>query len=312
MILTLTLNPAIDRNVTVDKLVFEDRAYILASRESAGGRGLNASYVLNSFGAQTLAITPCGGRNGKHLEEFLLACGFPVELVRIKNEVRVNMTIADRQGLAIKLNELGPAMSAAELARIERAVKARLHGSAWLMVCGSAPPGVPHDFYARLVHLAKLHRVKTLVDADGEALAMALEAKPTVVTPNQQEAERLLGRVLLTRQHFLEAAERIRAMGAESVVLSLGARGAAGAAHAGGPLFEATPPRVDTLCPIGAGDALAAAFVWSMTRKNDFGEALRWGVAAGTASARLPGVSFATLQQTREIYARVEVKRAHG
>ena len=307
MILTLTLNPAIDRNVTVDKLVFEERAYILSTREAPGGRGINASLVISSFGGQTLAIAPCGGRTGKRLEEFLLECDFPVELVRVKNDVRVNMTIADRQGLAIKLNERGPALSSAEVARLERAVKARLPGAAWLMLCGSAPPGVPPELYARLVHLARTHKVRTLVDADGEALEAALDAKPTLVSPNQQEAERLLGRVLLTRAHFQEAAERMRAMGAEGVVLSLGARGALGAA-AGGKLWEATPPRLDALCPIGAGDALAAAFVWSMTRKNDFPEALRWGVAAGTASARLPGVSFASLAQTREIYARIEVK----
>jgi 1-phosphofructokinase family hexose kinase len=309
LILTLTLNPAIDRNVTVDKLVFEDRAYILSTREAAGGRGINASCVIHSYGGDTLAIAPCGGKNGKRLEEFLLHCGFPVELVRVKNDVRVNMTIADRQGLAVKLNEMGPSLSAAELARIERAVKDRLPASQWLMLCGSAPPGVPRDFYARLVRLAKEQNVQALVDTDGEWLDGALEAKPAIVAPNQQEAERLLGRVLLTRTHFLEAAGRIRAMGAEGVVLSLGSRGAIGAAP-DGTLYEATPPRVDALCPIGAGDALAAAFVWSIEKKNDFAEALRWGVAAGTASARLPGVSFASPEQTKEIYQKVEVKRA--
>ena len=307
MILSLTLNPAIDRNVTVDKLVFEDRAYILATVEAAGGRGINASSVVHSFGGDTLAIATCGGRNGKRLEEFLLKSGFPVELVRIKNEIRVNVTIADRQGLAIKLNELGPVISPAEVARVERAVKARLPGSRWLMLCGSIPPGVTTDLYARLVRLARKFNVRTLVDTDGEPLHAALEAKPSVVAPNQQEAERLLGRLLLTRTHCLEAAERLRAMGAESVVLSLGARGAVGAL-ADGALVEVVPPRVDVLSPIGAGDALAAAFVWSMSRDNEFVEALRWGVAAGTASARLPGVSFANLAQTREIYQRVEVR----
>jgi 1-phosphofructokinase family hexose kinase len=307
LILTLTLNPAIDRNVTVDKLVFEDRAYILSTRECAGGRGINASSVISSFGGKTLAIATCGGRNGKRLEEFLLACDFPVELVRIKNEIRVNITVADRQGLAIKLNEIGPAVSSAEVARLERAVQARLPGSQWLMLCGSLAPGVPADIYARLIRLAEKHNVRTLVDTDGEPLQAALEAKPEVVAPNQQETERLLGRVLLTRAHFFEAADRIRTMGAKSVVLSLGSRGAVGAL-AGGQMVEVVPPRIDALCPIGAGDALAAAFAWSMTRKNDFVEALKWGVAAGTASAKLPGVSFASLDQTREVFRKVEVR----
>ena len=128
-----------------------------------------------------------------------------------------------------------------------------------------------------------------------------------MVTPNQHEAERLLGRTLLTRTHYLEAAERIRSMGPEAVVLSLGSRGAVAAFPEG--LVEAVPPRVDAVCPIGAGDALRAAYAWAIQRKSNPVDALRWGVAAGTASARLPGMSFANLAQTQEIYRQVEVKR---
>jgi fructose-1-phosphate kinase PfkB-like protein len=130
-----------------------------------------------------------------------------------------------------------------------------------------------------------------------------------VVTPNEQEAGRLLGRTLLTRAHSLEAVQRIREMGAESVVLSLGSRGAVGSFSNG--LFEALPPRVDAVCPIGAGDALTAAYVWAMRREpEDPAGALRWGVAAGTASACLPGMGFASITQTEEIYRKVEVRRA--
>ena len=178
----------------------------------------------------------------------------------------------------------------------------------WLMVCGSLPPGVPAAFYGKLVAMARKKKVRTLLHADGEALRLGIEERPTVVTPNQQEAERLLGRTLLTRTHYLEAAHRIRSMGPESVVLSLGSRGAVGAFASG--LVEALPPRIDAVCPIGAGDALSAAYTWSMARKPNPTDALRWGVAAGTASARLAGMKFATLEQTREIYEQVEMRRA--
>jgi 1-phosphofructokinase family hexose kinase len=307
MIVTLTVNPAIDRNVTVDRLVFEDRAYILDSRESAGGRGINASSVVHSFGSKTLAIATCGGKTGRRLEELLSGCSFAVELVRIRHEIRVNMTIADRNGLAIKMNEQGPQLSSSELARLERAVRAHLPGADWLMLCGSLPPGVPAEFYGRLIQAAEKAQVQTLLDTDGDALQIAMEARPTVVAPNQQEAERLLGRALLTRAHFHDAAGRMREMGARSVVLSLGARGAV-AALPDGRIIEAVAPRVDALCPIGAGDALAAAFVWSLTRQPDYAEALKWGVAAGTASARLPGVAFADFEQTGSIYRKVELR----
>ena len=209
----------------------------------------------------------------------------------------------------MKLNEKGPELSAAELQRVEKAVKGHLKRAQWLMLCGSLPPGVPADFYARLVHRSNRDGVPVLLDADGEALEAALAEKPTVVTPNQQEAERLLDRALLTRGHFLEAVSHIRAMGARAVVLSLGSRGATAVREGESPV-EVVPPRVDALCPIGAGDALAAAFTWAMAMKGDFVEAVRWGVAAGTASARLPGVSFASLEQTRAVFERVEVRAA--
>jgi 1-phosphofructokinase family hexose kinase len=306
LIITVTINPAIDRNVSADRLVFEDRAYILSRSESAGGRGINASAVLHSFGAETLSIATCGGKSGKRFEELLRGLGFPVELVRIKNEIRTNLTISDKHGLTVKLNELGPAIEQAELDRLEKAVRISMTKATYLMICGSLPPGVPSHFYCRLIEAAKANNVPTLVDTDGEALQHALESNPTVVSPNQQEAERLLNRALITRTHFHEAAERILGMGAQSVVMSLGARGAVGAD--GKKLLEAVPPRIDAVCPIGAGDAMAAAFVWAMNEKKDFADSLRWGVAAGTAAACLPGVRLPSFKETKDMYRRVEVR----
>jgi len=308
LIVTLTLNPAIDRILSVDRLAFEDRAYINSTRESAGGRGINASYVIHSFGAQTLAVLPSGGDSGKRLETYLRGFGYRVAVVPIANEIRTNFTITDRQGLTVNLNEKGPELAEAELTRIERVVRRALAGASWLMICGSLPPGVPVSFYARMIDIARQRKVKTLLRAGGDALREGIEARPTVAAPNQPEAERLLGRMLLTRTHYFEAAERLRSMGPESVIISLGSRGAVGAFPSG--LLEALAPRVDAVSPIGAGDALTAAYVWSMRRKSNAADALRWAVAAGTASARLPGMSFATLPQTREIYRQVEVRRA--
>jgi fructose-1-phosphate kinase PfkB-like protein len=190
-------------------------------------------------------------------------------------------------------------------------VRQTLKGAAWLMLCGSLPPGVPSSFYARLIAMARQKKVKTLLHADGAPLREGIEMGPTVVTSNQQEAERLLGRPLLTRTQYLDAAQQIRAMGAESVVLSLGSRGAV--ASFAGSLVEALAPRIDAVSPIGAGDALSAAYTWASARKNGRPatpeEALRWGVAAGTASARLPGMNFASLAQTQEIHSQVELRR---
>ena len=306
MILTLTVNPAIDRNILADRLVFEDRAYILSRSDSAGGRGINASRVLHSFGAKTLAIVTSGGPNGNKFEKLLAKAGFPVQVVCISHEIRINFAITDRQGLTVKLNELGPPITADELAEIEKAVESRLKSASWLMLCGSIPPDVSTDFYAKLIHMARGHKVKTLLDTDGDALVHGVEAGPTVVMPNQPEAERLLNRALITRQHFMDAVTRIKAMGPSSVLLSLGSRGVV--ALDDHHMLEAIAPRIDALSPIGAGDALAAAYVWAASKKKDFPDCVRWAVAAGTASARLPGMEFATLEQTKETYRSVEAK----
>lgn len=308
MIVTLTINPAIDRTISVDRLVFEDRAYIKSSGESAGGRGINAAEVIHSFGGETVAVLTSGGESGKRLEELLSCQGIRTAVAAIARETRTNLTITDRHGLTVNLNEPGPQLTAAEVARVEKTVRETLGKAKWLMLCGSLPPGAPPSFYAKAIAIARQKKVKTLLHASGEALREGIEARPTVVTPNQQEAERLLGRTLLTRTQYLEAAEQIRKMGPESVVLSLGSRGAIGAFADG--LYEALPPRVDAVCPIGSGDALTAAYVWSMTRKVNAADALRWGVAAGTASARLAGMHFASLAQTQEMYKHVELRRA--
>jgi fructose-1-phosphate kinase PfkB-like protein len=128
------------------------------------------------------------------------------------------------------------------------------------------------------------------------------------VSPNQPEAERLLNRALITRAQFLEAATRIKAMGAEAVLLSLGGRGVVAVNE--NQLLEVSPPRTDAVSPLGAGDALAAAYVWAATKRKDFAECVRWAVAAGTASAMQPGLEFASLEQTKEVYKSVEVRRA--
>ena len=308
MIVTLTINPAIDRTVLVDRLAFDDRAYILSSTEEAGGRGINASRVIASFGGKTIAILTSGGQAGEKIQELLSDEQFRSQVVRIGRESRLNLTISDKQGLTVKLNERGALVTADELNQLRDLVESSISHASWLMLCGSLPPGVPPHFYCELIAMARAKKVRTLLDTDGDALLHALEEQPSVIKPNQQEAERLLNTALITRSQILEAAGRLRRMGPEALILSLGTRGAIAATAE--EMWEVLPPRTEALCPIGAGDALAAAFVWGMDRKKTFTDAVRWGVAAGTASAALPGLSFASFEQTKAVYKQVTVRQA--
>jgi 1-phosphofructokinase family hexose kinase len=307
-ILTLTVNPALDRIVTVDRLVFEDRAYILSTTEAAGGRGINASRVLTSFGARNLAITTSGREVGRKFEERLAEDSFEKEIVKIRSNIRINLTISDRQGLSVKLNELGPELSNLEQNRIIKTVEKLLPDSSWLMLCGSLPPGVDSHLYTKLIRLAEKNGVETLLDTDGDALLHGLEAKPTIVKPNQSEAERLLNTALITRSQLIDAVQHIKELGPKSVVLSLGSRGVIASTSTEG-ILEVVPPSIEAVSPIGAGDAMSAAIVWALHNGESFGEALRWGVAAGTASAKLPGITLPTLAQAKEVYPMTQLTR---
>lgn len=307
-ILTLTVNPAVDRTVTVDRLAFEDRAYIDSITESAGGRGINAARVLTSFGANVVAITTSGGEVGRTFEKQLQHDTFGKEIVKIRSNIRINHTISDRQGLSVKLNERGPKLSKIEQDRIVKAVENLLPNAAWLLLCGSLPPGIDDHLYVELIQLAEKSKVETLLDTDGDPLLYGLEARPTIVKPNQSEAERLLNTALITRSQQIDAVQRIKALGPKSVVLSLGSRGIVAVTSTEG-VLEVVPPQVHAVCPIGAGDAMSAAIVWALDRGDSFGEALRWGVAAGTASTTLPGITLANLEQTKHIYPQTQIKR---
>src|SRR5262249_46194564 len=151
----LTINPAIDRTVLVDRLVFEDRGYILSRSEAAGGRGINASLVVSAFGGKTRALLTSGGPAGETMEHSLKEMGFPFEAVPVKAETRKNITISDKTGLTIKLNEVGAELSAAEVTSVYKLVEARLDKAHWLMICGSIQPGVPAHLYRDLVELAR-------------------------------------------------------------------------------------------------------------------------------------------------------------
>jgi fructose-1-phosphate kinase PfkB-like protein len=139
-------------------------------------------------------------------------------------------------------------------------------------------------------------------------LLYGLEAKPTIVKPNQSEAERLLNTALITRSQIIDAVQRMKALGPKSVVLSLGSRGVIASTSSEG-VLEVIPPPIEAVCPIGAGDAMSAAIVWALQKGEPFSEALRWGVAAGTASTKLPGITLANLDQTKEIYPYTQITR---
>ncbi len=232
--------------------------------------------------------------------------GIERTLIPVSGETRRNFAINDRQGLTIKVDQVGERLQAEDVRNIEQAVIEKLPRADWLLLTGSRPPGVPADFFARMIRLASEHHVPTLLDSSGESLRLGLAAHPAVAKPNRPEAERLLDRTLLSQTQSAAAAREIREMGSDKVLLSLASQGVIAAWEEG--LLAAVPPSLETGCPIGAGDVLAATYVWALTQGESFVDALRWAVAAATAAAGRPGLEFAPLSEIELLRERVEIR----
>jgi 1-phosphofructokinase family hexose kinase len=307
MILTLTLNPAIDVSLQTDRIIYDDRTYITAETAQPGGKGINAARTIHGYGADVRSISTFGGEIGRRFEQLVAESEVPVQLISVAGETRRNVAITDDEGLTIKLDQIGSPISAEDLAKVDASLLEHLPQADWLMLNGSLPPGVPADYYARAIAAAHERGVETLLDTSGEALALGLAARPSIAKPNRAEAERLLNRTLFSEAHALEAAEDVLKLGAKRVILSLGAQGAVAVSEEG--RWRATPPGVQTGSPIGAGDVLAATCVWALSEGRDFPKAFAWGVAAATVAAGRPGLGAGTLDDVRKMRERIALKQ---
>ncbi|MGW0216343.1 1-phosphofructokinase [Micromonospora chokoriensis] len=289
MILTVTLNPSLDRAVEVDSL---DRGEVIraaAAHLDPGGKGVNVSRALLANGVRSAAVLPSGGDEGNQLIRLLKAEGVEVLAVPISGRTRSNITLAEPDGTVTKINEPGPAMCRAEFDEVIDRVLVQAGGADWVVLCGSVPPGLPADAYAQLCRELRAAGVRVAVDTSGPALREAALAGATVLKPNRDELAEVVGTPLKDLGDVVDAAQRLREWGAGTVVASLGADGAV--------LVDAEGVRAGT-CPVarprstvGAGDALLAGFLAAGAQgAAALAEGLAWGAAAvSLPGSRMPG-----------------------
>lgn len=279
MIVTLTLNPSVDRTVEVETLARGEVMRALSVRVDPGGKGINVSRALATHDLPTRAVVTVGGAEGAHLVNLLRDTGIEIVPVPIQGAIRSNITVAEPDGTTTKFNEPGAHLSAEELAAVITAVKNAVESVDWLVASGSLPTGTPASFYADLVQMLAGSGTRVAVDTSGPALEAVLAAGPTLVKPNRDELAEVTGQRLVTIADVVDAASRLRDLGAQAVLASLGAEGAVlvdddGAIHGRTP---AVPP----LNSVGAGDAMLAGFLAGGGKGADaLVEALAWGAAA--------------------------------
>ena len=304
MIYTVTLNPAVDRELTVPQVQFDSVLRATDSHVDYGGKGFNVSRMLRQLGTSSIAPGFVGGRAGELLKDGLDALGIPTDLMWVAGETRTNVSIVtEAHDRYIKVNEPGPLIDAAKQQELIEKVRSLVRAADWWVLSGSLPPGVPPDYYARLVQLIQADGARAIVDTSGEALRLACAEKAYMVKPNAEEAQVLSGLRVNTPGEAASAAQAIRGRGAGIAVISMGRDGAVFSGPEGA--FVARAPSIEEKNPIGAGDALVGGLVWGMARGLPMKDALRWGVASGAAAASLPGTEVGSMALIERLYSQV-------
>ena len=284
MIVTLTLNPSVDRTVEVETLARGEVTRAVGGRVDPGGKGINVSRALATHGLPTRAVVTVGGAEGEHLVTLLRDTGIEIVPVRIRGAIRSNITIVEPDGTTTKINEPGAELSTEELNSVFDAVVAAVESADWLVASGSLPPGTPPDVYADLVRSLSDSGTRVAIDTSGPALEAVLAAGPALVKPNRDELAEATGVRLVTIADVVEAACRLRDRGARAVLASLGADGAV-LVDDDGALHGQTPV-VSPLSSVGAGDAMLAGF---LAGGGAGARALTQGLAWGAAAVLQPG-----------------------
>lgn len=288
MIVTLTLNPSLDRTVDVDAL---ERGTVIRTTEPVlepGGKGVNVTRALTANGVASLAIVAVAGPEGAELSRLLERDGVLCRFVPVSGRTRSNLTVSEPDGTITKLNEPGSILTDDDIAAIGTAVRTSVRDGDWLVVSGSTPPSFTAAQVGALLESATATGAHLVVDSSGEALAAALASKPRVIKPNREELAELAGRPLDSMAAVREAAEEVRARGAEFVLVSLGAEGAVLIGPGGMLVGES---RVDDpRSTVGAGDSFLAGFLSRFTAdEGDIEAALLEALTWGAAATRLPG-----------------------
>ncbi|MBU2864436.1 1-phosphofructokinase [Reinekea forsetii] len=307
MIYTLTLNPAVDLEYQVKSFDLNSVTRASSCRMDAGGKGFNVSRMLAQLDMVSTAVGFIGGHSGARLEAALKRQKIETNFCDIAGESRTNVSFV-REGSSdhYKVNDPGPEISAFEVASLyEKVSRLALPGDWWILA-GSVPPGVPLTVYAELIRLLKQKGAQVFLDSSGDAFKLACSAQPTLIKPNLEEAEELLG---LPKGHGLslkEISQKLIQLGPEKVVISLGKDGAC--CFDGSSLNIVKSPNIVEKNPVGAGDSLVAGMVWGLFQGDALPIALKKGIACGAATASIEGTGLGTLEQVQQLMARVDVQ----
>lgn len=313
MILTVTLNAAVDKTYRVANFSL-DRVHRTAEwRDAAGGKGINVARVHQTLGGRAVATGFLGGFNGRFIRAAVAAEGIEGHFVRTAEESRVCIAIVDPvTATQTEVNEVGPRVAQSEVAALKRRFEKLLRERRFdfVTLSGSIPPGVPTDIYFDLIGAARRHGARVALDASGEPLRIGYEARPWMLKPNVFELTALAGDVPPDDRSIREAAAGLLGTGVEVVCVSQGRRGCVGATRGKAlEAWKAVPPEIEFVSAVGSGDSFLGAFLFEKLRGGDFADCIRLAVGAGAANAAVYGSGFCTRESICGLAGRVEMAR---
>ena len=308
MIATVTLNPSLDKIVTVEELVVDEANRWTSLRRDPGGKGINVSRVVHELGGETIAYGFIGGIDGETLKHLLQQQKVPFDFTPIEGEIRSNFIITDlKTHRQTRIDAPGPHILNRELKKLIQKITHIKPKPDFIVFAGSVPPGVPADIYRQLIEKVKSSGIKTVLDSDNQWLKEGIKAKPNVIKPNVHEAEELLETNLKDEAAIVETLKTLVKRGIEIAVISRSKDGLIIANEE--KILKVTPPQVEVRSTVGAGDSTVAGLVLKLSQGQGIDEACRWAVAAGTAATLTPGTELCRREDVERLLPQVKVER---
>jgi 1-phosphofructokinase/tagatose 6-phosphate kinase len=309
MIVTVTLNAAIDKSLSVPNFQLGRRHRAVEQRTMAGGKGVNIARTLKALGQPVIATGFAGGGTGTYIVEQLTAESILNDFVRIREESRTNTSVLDpTTGEQTEINERGPSVSEHEVELFREKLLYLARGAAIIVFAGSPPRAADPEIYAGLIRELERLEVTTVVDTDGEPLRQAVRAEPDVVSPNVLEAEELVGHEFAGEQERSLVVREIAALGAREAIMTLPDGCFAQVLVDGRPsLRRARIEQREPVAKSGSGDAFLAGYVAARYEGRAPDQCLRFGVACGAESTARLGAGMIDPREARRLMGDVEL-----
>jgi len=304
MIITVTMNPAIDKTVDLEKFEHGGLNRLKGVISDAGGKGINVSKTIKALGQETVVTGFIGGSTGEYINQLLKREGIQSDFVTVSGETRTNIKIVEENGFVTELNEPGPIISQSEIDVLTEKLMKYADEEALFVFAGSIPKGVDKNIYQILIEKVKERGAKVFLDADGELFVRALEAKPDIIKPNRVELEEYFQiDYRASEEKLVDMGRQLLKKGIKMVIISLGQMGALFLTDER--MVKVPGLKVETHSTVGAGDAMVAAVSYGVDQKLDFMECVSLGMAASAGAVTTHGTKPPALSLIEELKTQV-------